>query len=513
MDEFSKMNTCDIDVFSQIENCEMDRIYNRLLYQQGSAFICVVVNRSNFHIKIAEKLINRLPEKTAQIIDFSKTVGFSYSSTNLKALLRQGARYIFLVNFQLAAGDLPDKAFLSVLNMSRDALADMPVVFIFMMPKYLFSQITLNAKDFTSFFTLHVEFFINDTYENINSINITDRFSEVKQELLQYYVEKYNDLADCKSKTAFFVIVKILYLNSDIRTLCYLVVKSFYKLFTELLQIYQEAPDINPEEIAYIYINMGGYVKALEWNLKDLASNETITGEQNLSTAAIFNNIALVYTRKGDYPNALEWYQKSLAINEIILGTECLETASTYSNIASVYDNQGAYTKALEMYQKALSINKKILGCEHASIAKLYNNIATVYDNQGDYPKALEWCQKSLSIYENILGAEQTSTAVVLNNMAMIYKNKGDYAKALDLCQKALIIDEKALGTEHPDTATIYNNMAVIFVDQGDYPQALEWFQKALTINEKMLGADHPSTDIVKRNIAHVVENIHNNKS
>ncbi len=239
--------------------------------------------------------------------------------------------------------------------------------------------------------------------------------------------------------------------------------------------------------------------------LKDgLALAESLDGQENEDTAAVYNNIGSMYQDKGDYDDALVQYQKALGIQEKVLGTEHPSTAATYNNIGAVYDDMGDYENALVQYQKALAIREKVLGTQHPSTATTHNNIGLAYKSKGDYENALMYYMKALVISEKVLGTEHPDTAITYNNIASVYYekgNRGDYDNALVQYQKALAIREKVLGTEHPDTAVTYNNIAAVYDAKGDSENALRYYLKSLHVKEKVLGTEHPSTATAYHNI------------
>jgi len=147
---------------------EFFRLYKRLLQSQGAAFFCVTVNASSAHIEIAEGIKNLFPADEVQIIDFKDIKGnFVFSSEFVRDSINERTKIVFFSNFHLAGGEMPEAVFFQVLNLCRDALAQLPIAMVFMMPLYFRILIARNAPDFNSFFTYRADF----TYEdNIISI-------------------------------------------------------------------------------------------------------------------------------------------------------------------------------------------------------------------------------------------------------------------------------------------------------------------------------------------------------
>ena len=476
---------------------EIERLYFRILRQKGNAFFCVVADDPSQHLEIAKEISSRFPACEAQIIDFRYLSGdFQFSSETLSSIMNKGNRVLFLANFQLSPGDLPDAGYFQVLNLSRDHLAEWPCVLVFMMPLYFRIKIAREAPDFNSFFQYRAEFRSNrtDRFEK-KPDNLGRGFSVANRELLGYYLEKFNGIDDHSDKQTFDLLLNILYLNTSVRQLHFVELNRFYDVFQKLLLKYKNELEKSEHEIATVFFHQGDYTKALEWYQKALVNGEKTLGVEHPDIAATYNDIAGAYSAQGDYTKALEWYQKALAIREKALGVGHPDTATTYNDITELYINQGHYSKALEWAQKALIIREKVFGVDHPETVTTYNDIAIQYIYLGDYTKASEWNQKASAMQGKVLGTEQHSeTAITYNNIAAVYFGQGDYDKALEWTNKALAISEKALGKEHPEIANYYNNIAEVYFIQRDYDNALLWYQKVLSIRGKVFGKEHPTT-------------------
>jgi tetratricopeptide (TPR) repeat protein len=492
---------------SNYNEFEFERLYTRLFHQKANAFFCVMANSIPVQIEIAEKISGRFPAGEVQIIDFRNiNSDFRFSRAALCGMINEGARILFFTNFQLACGDLSDEDFCQVLNLSRDGLAELPYIFVFVMPLYFRKVIARNAPDFNSFFQYHVNFTTaEDLSQPLKATNVkSERYSNANRELLEYYREKYNSLTDFESEQAFENILKILNLNIHLRVLHFAELNRFIAEFKRLLQKYESVSDDSASDIAGVFESQGSYGKALEWYKKALTIREKALGKEHPDTAAACHDIADVYDSQGNYEKALELYEKALTIHEKVLGKEHPDTAATYNNIGIVYNNQGNYEKALEWYEKALTIREKTLGKEHSEVADTYHNIAAAYDHQENYDKALELYKKALAIREKTLGMDHHDTADSYNDIAGVYDSQGNYGTALEFYAKALTIREKAVGKEHRNTSATKNNITFVHDSQGNYDRVLAWYEKALAIRERMLDKDHLDTAAMYNNIAFV---------
>jgi len=458
---------------------EFEELYERLLYQHGNAFFCVTMDTPAFHVVLAEKMRERFNAGEVQIIDFGK-VDVRYSSMLVQSLIEDGVKYVFLANFQLANGyDVDDAMFFQVLNFSRDALAELPVVLVFMMPMYFRVQIAQGAPDFNSFFVYRADFVGGLGDVELPAINRSEPYSEANRQLLIYYVERYNSMTEFESRQVFDTLTMILALNHSIRMLSSIEQARFYENFRNLLPQYQEEPDVNPDDIARVFYSQGDYDIAREWHLKNLFILEETLDKDHPEIANTYSNIALIYERQRDYDSALDWYNKALAIYEE-LDEESISTAVFYSNIAQLHNGQGDYDNALKLHFKALAIFEELLSKEHPYIPISYNEVAGVYAHKNNFPKALEWYDKALTNHKNIQGEEHPNTATCHSNIAWVCCRQGDYNRALELYLKSYMIFLKKLGNSHHDTYNARRGMELAYQAAALPEPFEEWLDKNL---------------------------------
>jgi len=465
----------------QFDEHEFEQLYERLLYQHGNAFFCVTVGAPALQVALAEKMQGRFAAGDVQVIDFSK-VDAQYSSALLRTLIMDGVKYVFLANFHLANGHgVDDAMFFQILNLSRDALAELPVALVFMMPMSFRVQIAQNASDFNSFFIYRADFAGEERGAELPEVNWSEPYCEANRELLEYYVERYHGMTEFDSRRVFDTLTMILALNDSVHMLSGAEQSRLYENFCRLLPLYRDEPDIKLGDIAQVFGSQGDYDAEREWHLKNLFVYEKILGTVHPVIATITNNIALTYEKQDNNIEALEWHQKALAMDENLHGKEHLDTATSYNNIAIVYGNQGDYKNALEFHLKALYIRGKLLSENHSSISQSCNNIGMVYAQMGDYAKALEWLYKALSISEIALGEEHPSNADSYNTIAWVYVHQGNYSKALELYLKSYLICIRKLGSLHHYTRRVRQSMELTY-QFAALPQPFEeWLEQNLT--------------------------------
>ena len=109
----------------------------------------------------------------------------------------------------------------------------------------------------------------------------------------------------------------------------------------------------------------GRYAEAEIYALKALKFSEAEFGPEDVTTAALLNDLAWLYDLQGRYQEAEPLLKRALAIREKALGGEHSDVASSLNSLAYLYQNQGRYAEAEPLFKRALSVGEKALGGEH----------------------------------------------------------------------------------------------------------------------------------------------------
>lgn len=444
------------------DRSKLDELCNKIGDKKAGVFNFAIVDYTPLQKVIAGDILKKFPKREVQIIDFSSE-DFVFSSSNIRDILKDETRILLLVNFQLSPGDLDDSDFFGNLNLSRDPLADLPCVLVFMMPLYFRVQIARNSPDFNTFVWYRIDFesdFTDHVFgktDKIFEFESIENYSPAKKDLLEYYVGEYSSLINQESEEAFEIILKILTLNSEMYALHLHESRRFYEQFLLLLGEFNTKG--REKDISYIFTAKGEYDRALEWCQKDVLLKEEIYGKDHLDTASSYLNASNLFSLRGDLQDSLEWAEKALFIRINMLGDNHPDTAATYGRQALTYQCLGNYAKALELNYKALEIREKVLGKDHIETANTYNNIATVYTDMRDYSKSIKFLHQARYVCEKLLGENHPISAATYNNIGSIHASKGNFNEAFRWVQKCYQICTKTLGENHPNTLTAKNSM------------------------------------------------------
>lgn len=157
-------------------------------------------------------------------------------------------------------------------------------------------------------------------------------------------------------------------------------------------------------KIGNMYTAMCNYAKATEYYKKASLSADTI------SCAVYFNLIGDIYIRKSDYNRALENYNEALKIMLSTTSENNIYTAAIYNNIGGVYSTKN-YDKALEYYTKALKILCSVFSESDINVAAVHYNIGCTYYYMKDFDNALRHLKTSYKMLFYVFGREDTYTS------------------------------------------------------------------------------------------------------
>ncbi|SOV19118.1 Hsp70/Hsp90 organizing protein, putative [Plasmodium sp. DRC-Itaito] len=224
----------------------------------------------------------------------------------------------------------------------------------------------------------------------------------------------------------------------------------FYKQkkFDEALKEYEQAIEINPNDIMYhynkaaVYIEMKNYEKAIETCLYAIENRYNFKAEF-IQVAKVYNRLAISYINMKKYDQAIEAYRKSLvednnratrnALKELERRKEKEEKeayidpvkAEEHKNKGNEYFKNNDFPNAKKEYDEAIRRNP--------NDAKLYSNRAAALTKLIEYPSALEDVIKAIELDPNFVKAYSRK-----GNLHFFMK---DYYKALQAYNKGLELD------------------------------------------------------------------------
>jgi len=117
-------------------------------------------------------------------------------------------------------------------------------------------------------------------------------------------------------------------------------------------------------------------------------------------------NIVRCYTATQQFDLAKLNFEKAIIIQETITANDEIKLASLYENIALCYWSTKDYDLTIQHYQIAFDLTKKI-SLNNIDIIKVYKQIGVCYDENKEYELARENYHKALEIQDEMLESNQ----------------------------------------------------------------------------------------------------------
>ena len=233
--------------------------------------------------------------------------------------------------------------------------------------------------------------------------------------------------------------------------------------------------------IGCAYNRQRKYHNALEFLI---AGSKIEKGDSEMN-AHIYEYIGSIYVCIGEYDNALEYDFKALEIIKNTFGEDSPNTSVFYESIGYIYNSLGERRKASEYYVKAFNARGD-QWLSSSLTADTLNNIGLAHFISGDFSAALNIYFEELRTREENFGEGHLTIATTNNDIGFAYYRLENYSEAINYLNKALRMKEKLLGKMHVSTAFTYNLVGAAFLGLGDCSKALKYFELAIDIFEKL---------------------------
>ncbi|MCR5517835.1 MAG: tetratricopeptide repeat protein [Lachnospiraceae bacterium] len=215
-------------------------------------------------------------------------------------------------------------------------------------------------------------------------------------------------------------------------------------------------------EIAFVYIDMKNYEKALEY------INEALDMD---------NRINYRWTKADIYSN-MKKYDEAIAIFKEMLEERPTNDAICY-DLAQAYYSNKQFDEARKHYEHTLELNPK-----HYDAADCIMNMCLEDYERTDDPKFFEEAVKYADIQ-----IENNDTAYYRIDRGLVYQEHADYERALEDYLKAAELDET--------NPYAYNNAGYCYSMLGDYDKAKEYLNKSIEcIKDKEKKLRNPYTNL-----------------
>ncbi len=255
-------------------------------------------------------------------------------------------------------------------------------------------------------------------------------------------------------------------------------------LYFEAMQMFETLSDeglyrsyIN---IGLLYVKIGNYADALNYNLKALKIAEKIGDKDKIAYS--YNWLGSVYLKIRDIEQALMFYSKSLKLAQEVGSPESIGMA--FGNMGIAYYEMKRYEESLEAIYQSKRIFEELNHTHHLAMVQLV--VAQNYE-------ALKMEDEAIFFYEESLKNAKKSSNVgveveVLTNQANLCLRRGEKEEALHLLRNALRIAQKAQFKEH--ALKVQRLMVDVYRALGDFESALSAYESFYELEKELFNEE-----------------------
>ncbi len=268
-----------------------------------------------------------------------------------------------------------------------------------------------------------------------------------------------------------------------------------------MVEVVQRAVDRNDKQGAELAFTFGLWCKEINefesaerWYKESLRIFLNLHGEENIDTAAAYNNLAGLLMVLGKLQEAKVYFEKALSFFKSISGGVNLMAAGTLTHIGDYYQFVGQNSLSYQCHLEALDIRIKIQNDDGPQVALSYAKLGSLFLECGDYTKAEGYFRKAFSIREKLFDEGHPDLCQSLNDLGIVLLSKGQYGAAMIFFKKALLGYENAYGEENFYIANVLENLARGLAETGELGEAERCLRRAIEIRENLFGFFHVDT-------------------
>ena len=243
-------------------------------------------------------------------------------------------------------------------------------------------------------------------------------------------------------------------------------------LYNEVIQILGEDHQgsiSSYNNIGQAYDHLGDYEKALFYTQKAISK----TNESDPELPTRLQNLAFIYVSMGNYDKALEIYNNALEARINISGKDHYLYGQLINTIGKLHQQKGDLEKAELLYLEALDNLLISFDENYIDYGYYLNDYASVVLLRGDTKKAITLLKNNISIFEKNgrTGAEDYFKAQYL--LAKAYNETGNYTEALALLLISSENIQNLLGSEHPTYGRTLESLSDSYIGLGEVDKAI----------------------------------------
>jgi len=255
----------------------------------------------------------------------------------------------------------------------------------------------------------------------------------------------------------------------------------------------QYAQDLTGLADAQLYLGHDRDAESL--NLRALAINRQIHGENHPSVAENLRNLAQVHQLRGNYKEAIGYAQQAYNVDVAWYGNDNPTTASAMTTLAGLLNQEERYSESEALLLHALAIQKKTYGDRSDHVAYVLNALGALELYRRNFQKAIDYDSQSVEAYRSAVGDGDYRVAVVMGNLASVYGEEKDYPHCEAIMKEVVPRMLKALPADNLNVVFARIRLGRTLMHEKKYSESLAY---TLAAYQSLIAQANPTMDYVR---------------
>lgn len=232
----------------------------------------------------------------------------------------------------------------------------------------------------------------------------------------------------------------------------------------------------------YLLLAKGEYSDADKAAQRAYQISLKVFGDKSTKTAPSQRLLSDLYLTLGDYVRAEDFILKTIASQEEQFGRKHLEVAKSLSQLGIIRYAKGDQVRQIEKpLVESRNIISQVLGTDNPPYAEVLKNTALLSIAQKKYPEALSFLSQAEAIWSKKTGSKNSVLAAGIYGLSGdVYYYIKNYIKAEDFYNKGKKIYEDNFSKTHPEYVKLVSKLSRIYYMTGDYKKSKKFIEEAL---------------------------------
>jgi eukaryotic-like serine/threonine-protein kinase len=224
--------------------------------------------------------------------------------------------------------------------------------------------------------------------------------------------------------------------------------------------------------LATTQADLGQYDLAEASNLRSLAIDRKLYGENNTGVDYDLINLGLLEEQRGRYAKAEQYEREALAISEARYGKNHYDTASFMAILGGTLTHEDRYQEATGLFQQALAVQERVYGNASPHVAATLTRRASLEIKEGSLGQAERDSRRAAAIYRSAYGARNFMVALANSRLAEVYLHKKRFTQAEQLFREVILRLTESLSADNIETAVAQVKLGRTLLRERRYQEA-----------------------------------------